>query len=92
MSGRPLRLLFTLPWATRSGGAEEMLQALVQGGPAHGYESELVFLQDGPWPEQLRAEGVPVHVLGGRTRARAAQGRPGGGCGWPASCAAAAPT
>ncbi len=69
MSGRPLRLLFTLPWATRSGGAEEMLQALVQGGPAHGYESELVFLQEGPWPEQLRAEGHPVHVLGaGRVR------------------------
>ncbi len=69
MSGRPLRLLFTLPWATRSGGAEEMLQALVAGGPAHGYESELVFLQDGPWPEQLRAEGVAVHVLGaGRVR------------------------
>ncbi len=69
MSGRPLRLLFTLPWATRSGGAEEMLQALVQGGPAHGYESELVFLQEGPWPEQLRAEGLPVHVLGaGRVR------------------------
>lgn len=69
MSGRPLRLLFTLPWATRSGGAEEMLQALVRGGPAHGYESELVFLQEGPWPEQLRAEGLPVHVLGaGRVR------------------------
>ncbi len=69
MSGQPLRLLFTLPWATRSGGAEEMLQALVQGGPAHGYESELVFLQGGPWPEQLRAEGLSVHVLGvGRVR------------------------
>jgi glycosyltransferase involved in cell wall biosynthesis len=69
VSGRPLRLLFTLPWATRSGGAEEMLQSLVQGGPRHGYESEVVFLQEGPWPEQLRAEGVPVHVLGaGRVR------------------------
>jgi len=69
VSGRPLRLLFTLPWATRSGGAEEMLQALVEGGPRHGYESEVVFLQEGPWPEQLRAEGVPVHVLGaGRVR------------------------
>ena len=69
MSARPLRLLFTLPWATRSGGAEEMLQALVEGGAAQGYESELAFLQEGPWPEQLRAEGVPVHVLGaGRVR------------------------
>ena len=69
MSGRPLRLHFTLPWATRSGGAEEMLQALVEGGPRHGYESEVVFLQEGPWPDQLRAEGVPVHVLGaGRVR------------------------
>ena len=69
MSGRPLRLLFTLPWATRSGGAEEMLQALVEGGPGHGYESEVAFLQEGPWPEELRAEGVTVHVLGaGRVR------------------------
>ncbi|HTQ68959.1 MAG TPA: glycosyltransferase [Solirubrobacteraceae bacterium] len=69
MSRRPLRLLFTLPWPTRSGGAEEMLQALVEGGPSHGYESEVAFLQEGPWPEQLRAEGVPVHVLGaGRVR------------------------
>ncbi len=69
MSGRPLRLLFTLPWATRSGGAEEMLQALVEGGAAQGYESELAFLQEGPWPQALRAQGVPVHVLGaGRVR------------------------
>ncbi|HTY97785.1 MAG TPA: glycosyltransferase [Solirubrobacteraceae bacterium] len=69
MSGRPLRLLFTLPWATRSGGAEEMLQALIEGGPGHGYESEVAFLQDGPWPQALRAEGVPVYVLGaGRVR------------------------
>lgn len=69
MSGRPLRLLFTLPWATRSGGAEEMLQALVEGGPGHGYESEVAFLQEGPWPAELRAEGVPVHVLqAGRVR------------------------
>ena len=69
MSGRPLRLLFTLPWATRSGGAEEMLQALVEGGHGHGYESEVAFLQEGPWPQALRAEGVTVHVLGaGRVR------------------------
>jgi glycosyltransferase involved in cell wall biosynthesis len=69
VSGRPLRLLFTLPWATRSGGAEEMLQALVEGGAAQGYESELAFLQEGPWPQALRAEGVPVYVLGaGRVR------------------------
>jgi len=46
-----------------------MLQALVEGGPEQGYESELVFLQEGPWPEQLRAEGFRVHVLGaGRVR------------------------
>jgi len=69
VSGRPLRLLFTLPWATRSGGAEEMLQALVEGGPGHGYESEVAFLQEGPWPQALRAEGVTVYVLGaGRVR------------------------
>ncbi|HUH82029.1 MAG TPA: glycosyltransferase [Solirubrobacteraceae bacterium] len=59
----PLRVLFTLPWATRSGGAEEMLQELVDGGPAAGYVAELVFLEQGPWPAQLRAAGVRVDVL-----------------------------
>ena len=46
-----------------------MLHGLVTGGPAHGYESEVAFLQEGPWPHALRAEGVPVHILGaGRVR------------------------
>ena len=62
-SAGPLRVLFTLPWATRSGGAEEMLQALVDGGPAAGYVAELVFLEQGPWPAELRAAGVRADVL-----------------------------
>jgi glycosyltransferase involved in cell wall biosynthesis len=65
----PLKVLFTLPWATRSGGAEEMLQALVDGGPAHGYAAELVFLEPGPWPAELRAAGVRAEVIpAGRIR------------------------
>jgi glycosyltransferase involved in cell wall biosynthesis len=59
----------TVAWARLSGGAEAMLQTLIEGGSANGYELRLVFLEPGPWPEQLRRDGVCVDVIpAGRIR------------------------
>jgi glycosyltransferase involved in cell wall biosynthesis len=66
---RPLRIVVTVAWARLSGGAEAMLQALIEGGEANGYELQLVFLEPGPWPEQLRQAGLHVDVItAGRIR------------------------
>jgi glycosyltransferase involved in cell wall biosynthesis len=46
-----------------------MLQALLEGGQANGYELRLVFLEPGPWPERLRRSGIDVDVIAaGRIR------------------------
>ncbi len=52
-----MRILVTVPWGERLGGAEAMLQTVLDGAEAGGHELELVFLQDGPWPRELRAAG-----------------------------------
>src|SRR5207302_1621943 len=52
-----------LPWGERLGGAEEMLQTVLDGAPDSGHELELVFLQDGDWPRELRAAGFRVEVI-----------------------------
>jgi len=68
-SQRAIRVLVTVPWGTLSGGAEAMLSELVGGGPRHGYELELVFMESGPWPEQLAAAGHRIEVIeAGRVR------------------------
>ncbi|MHB8532872.1 MAG: glycosyltransferase [Solirubrobacteraceae bacterium] len=63
-------MLITVPWGERLGGAETMLQTLLDGGPSGaGGELELVFLQDGSWPAELRAAGFRVEVIAaGRLR------------------------
>ncbi len=53
----------TLPWGERLGGAEAMLQAVLDGAPQAGHELELVFLQEGPWPSELRQAGFRVEVI-----------------------------
>lgn len=64
-----MRILLILPWGERLGGAETMLQAVLDGAPADGHELEPVFLQSGPWPEELRAAGFRVEVIpAGRLR------------------------
>jgi glycosyltransferase involved in cell wall biosynthesis len=66
---RPVRVLCTLPWASRSGGAEEIFQGVVTGGPENGYQIQTVFFEEGPWPGELRAEGVASEVVAaGRLR------------------------
>jgi glycosyltransferase involved in cell wall biosynthesis len=46
-----------------------MLQALVEGGRTNDYELQLVFLEPGPWPQQLSQAGFRVDVIeAGRIR------------------------
>ncbi len=72
-----MRVLITVPWGERLGGAEVMLQTLLDGGgPASqaptasdSLELELVFFEQGSWPEQLRRAGFRVEVIeAGRLR------------------------
>jgi glycosyltransferase involved in cell wall biosynthesis len=66
-----MRILVTVPWTERLGGAEAMLHMLLEGAEthAHGREVELVFLAPGPWPAELAARGLRVEILeAGRVR------------------------
>ncbi|HYB24342.1 MAG TPA: glycosyltransferase, partial [Solirubrobacteraceae bacterium] len=64
-----MRILVTVPWGSRLGGAEEMLQLAVEGAGEYGHEIELVFFQAGPWPEELARAGFHVEVIvAGRLR------------------------
>jgi glycosyltransferase involved in cell wall biosynthesis len=67
--GHTMRILITMPWGHRLGGAEAMLQTVLDGAQASGHELELVFMQAGPWPVELREAGLRVEVLdAGRMR------------------------
>jgi glycosyltransferase involved in cell wall biosynthesis len=62
-------VLITVPWGERLGGAEAMLQALLQGADEHEHELELVFFMSGSWPRELARRGLRVEVLqAGRLR------------------------
>ncbi len=62
-----MRILVTVPWGRRLGGAETMLQGLLLGDREH--ELEVVFFEPGPWPAELAEEGFRVEVLtAGRLR------------------------
>ncbi len=58
-----MRILLTVPWGERLGGAEVMLQTILDGASASGHELELVFFQAGPWPDELRDAGFRVEVI-----------------------------
>ncbi|HTW43582.1 MAG TPA: glycosyltransferase [Solirubrobacteraceae bacterium] len=65
----PLRILVTVPWAERLGGAEAMLQSVLAGAEPAGHEMEFVFFQAGPWAQELREAGFHVEVMdAGRLR------------------------
>jgi glycosyltransferase involved in cell wall biosynthesis len=65
----PMRIIITVPWGERLGGAEAMLQGILEGGGDGEHELELVFLSPGPWPGQLRQDGFRVEVISaGRLR------------------------
>jgi glycosyltransferase involved in cell wall biosynthesis len=64
-----MRILITVPWTQRSGGAEAMLHTVLEGADASGHELELVFFDEGPWPAELRAAGLRVEIIeAGRVR------------------------
>ncbi len=63
------RVLVTIPWGTNAGGAEAMLQSILDGAAEGPFQFELVFFEDGPWAEEMAAGGFPVTVLStGRLR------------------------
>jgi glycosyltransferase involved in cell wall biosynthesis len=64
-----MHILVTIPWGQRLGGAEAMLQAVLEGAQGSGHEMELLFFEPGPWPDELRAAGFRVEIVhGGRLR------------------------
>jgi glycosyltransferase involved in cell wall biosynthesis len=64
-----MRIVITVPWGERLGGAEAMLQGVLDGAGESPHELEPVFFQDGPWPQELREAGLRVQVIdAGRLR------------------------
>jgi glycosyltransferase involved in cell wall biosynthesis len=64
-----MRILVTLPWGQRLGGAEAMLQTVLDGAAESEHELELVFFEPGPWPAELSEAGFRVTVISaGRLR------------------------
>lgn len=64
-----MRILVTVPWAERLGGAEAMLQTVLEGAAESGHELELVFFAEGSWPQELSDAGFRVEVIrAGRLR------------------------
>ena len=57
------RVLVTVPWGTCAGGAEAMLQSILDGAAEGSFEFELVFFEDGPWARELADQGFAVTVL-----------------------------
>lgn len=64
-----MRMLITVPWGHRLGGAEAMLKGVLDGAGESGHELEVVFFEPGPWPEELKEAGLRVEVIpAGRLR------------------------
>jgi glycosyltransferase involved in cell wall biosynthesis len=64
-----MHILITVPWGEPLGGAEAMLQAVLDGAQDEGHELELVFFEPGPWPKALSDAGFRVEVIAaGRLR------------------------
>ncbi len=64
-----MRIIITVPWGQTLGGAEAMLQAVLDGAHEAGHELEPVFFEPGPWPAELIDAGFRVEVIpAGRLR------------------------
>lgn len=63
MSPRPLRVLLGMPFGSLIGGAERLMDDFVRYAPDVGVTPHVVFLEDGPWPQDLRERGVQVSVV-----------------------------
>jgi glycosyltransferase involved in cell wall biosynthesis len=58
-----MRIIVTLPWGERLGGAEAMIQAVLDGARESGHQMELVFFEQGPWPAELLDAGFRVEII-----------------------------
>jgi len=64
-----MRVVVTVPWGERLGGAEAILQTVLDCSREMGQQIELVFFADGPWPRHLAETGFMVTVINaGRMR------------------------
>lgn len=64
-----MRILITLPWARRLGGAEAMIQTVLDGARDSAHELEPVFFEQGPWAAELSRLGLRVETIeAGRLR------------------------
>jgi glycosyltransferase involved in cell wall biosynthesis len=64
-----MRIFITVPWGQRLGGAEAMLQTVLEGAAERGHELEFAFFEAGSWPQELADAGFRVEVLNaGRLR------------------------
>jgi glycosyltransferase involved in cell wall biosynthesis len=64
-----MRILITVPWGERLGGAEAMLDTALADAGERSDEVQLLFFEPGPWPEELRSAGFQVDVIhAGRLR------------------------
>jgi|SRR5271155_677892 len=64
-----MRILITVPWGECLGGAEEMLQLVLDGAHETHHQLELVFTAGGPWPTELADAGFRVDTIhAGRLR------------------------
>lgn len=64
-----MKLLVTVPWAERAGGAENILWTFLRHVDRLRIEPELVFFEDGPFVREVRRLGLQAAVLpSGRLR------------------------
>lgn len=63
MPPRPLRVLLGMPFGSLHGGAERLMDDFVRYAPEVGVSPHVVFLENGPWPREMRDRGVPVTVV-----------------------------
>jgi glycosyltransferase involved in cell wall biosynthesis len=64
-----MKLLVTVPWAERAGGAENILWTFLRHVNRLRIEPELVFFEDGPFVQEVRRLGLHTAVLpSGRLR------------------------
>ena len=63
MSPRTLRVVVGMSFGEIHGGSERLLDDFLRYAPEVDVEPHVVFLEDGPWPEDLRRRGLPVTVV-----------------------------
>jgi glycosyltransferase involved in cell wall biosynthesis len=66
---KPIRVVITVPWGTRIGGAESMLWTFLEGVDRKRVEPLVVFFQPGPFEHDVSGLGIETDVVAsGRLR------------------------